>query len=1546
MLTVLLLFALILSLGAILVSAEPGAPAQTATQTHNTLRVYGHDNEGAGDINVTDPENTIIPEDAPYTDLVSITDPRGPQAPVKDFVTWDPAWLSELESADELREHGLYQRIFVSGGNGAEKVWLREWYEPVNLYLDLDANGIVTPTIDVTGPAIMQEYTYQLVQNDFAANEPPPAYGAAGGTSFVFPVGMRGGDLFVADSQVSQDPYGYGLTSLDGDFDGVPDIVRVDSEATLQGKTGLATDFDGDGTIDALDVDGAPLSGDELVVLSLEPKNREIGQALQFLDHMVILKGVTNTGATLEVWYTGGLTPYSMGTQTITAGGLYLYGRHFPGTVSPNTGVPSGPWFVQVTSVDTQDGRAELRVGRALGSSHSAMLSAANTIDTSAGDPWFLKRFYVDGHQYDVVAIGTQGNTDFGFITLRTPVPKDPVLIELHSVRLQDYGFEDWISMLPPFNYEHWALHDVRDNLQLPPDPPSSLWAPERMGEAYGPLAPILQRNGPFPYRAYRAGDPMGVVYGDPVEMLHFYVREEENLTLLNEYKELYGEERIQTDILDEFWYVSRNWTLPYRFTEFVFPDAHADRTGAQPDLIQFTGHFRTNITDTELQDLLAAQAAANNLDWYTIAENERVNFWYDQAVGGLFLKNSEQLRVFGHDGMGPGDDTVIADRLSPYPVETFPYTDPWAPFNPKHTQAPPADSLSFDPAYMNAFHNSGEDLASLYGAISSNNADAREKVFMRMWYEPQHLDKIRTGTPGQPPIDAYEFPALMFEYTTMLLDTNDLPMHGPAGNTNIVFPMATGANELPKPETSAPYGLPGAQLPSFGYGLTSYDANFDGDNDIVSVHSEATLNAVTSISADFDGNGALNTLDADLTALNGTELVVLAVENKVLGLGDSIQFLDHLVTLENVNYNASVQLQVWDTGGGMHPSGGDYSLQPDEVASVTLYQGQMAITGRDKLNVRVLTPAAGNLGSVDGPWFAYVSGVNTFNETVTISVGRALGASHSAIDNGAGGHDLTPGDPWYLKRFFVDGHEYNVVALHVPDSGFKYLTLRTPLPKEESFVNQQDTQVLQGYFLSPNGDNNIAYVMPPFNMDHTVAQDIVPLTPDRYQDDYDAATDGDPLTIPDFDSNCHGADPEDLLGRPPVEISILAEDMEPRFTGELREIRSPMDDGGDEWIDFPYATRPDHYTAVSLPRGELYLLTSSWTVEEAQTYHYSCQSGDPTIIAPPPANLDLNRVQYTYTPGQDDDLYVNSFEQTLDTASRDLDQEWNMYSTPLLPADPAIAAVLDPVIADVDTALGWDCNAGGLSYYPSLPTFSTLNEITGYFGYWLKMYAANTLTTYGWRLDVDTPLYLCQDWNLMPYLGVNPTPVRDAMASLEDYYTAVLSYDNGALSFYPDLPDSINTLHVMEPGYAYWIQMSEPGTLRYPESSLLAAGQPPAVTASGVTPTNRWVDFYGLASEVKAGDVLQAYTPDGLLVGEVTVTVDGQYGLMPIYGDDPTTAEIDGARAGELLTVTINGQAAFGFGPDQPVWTTNHARYEINFIPTEDTVYLPVLTR
>ena len=54
---------------------------------------------------------------------------------------------------------------------------------------------------------------------------------------------------------------------------------------------------------------------------------------------------------------------------------------------------------------------------------------------------------------------------------------------------------------------------------------------------------------------------------------------------------------------------------------------------------------------------------------------------------------------------------------------------------------------------------------------------------------------------------------------------------------------------------------------------------------------------------------------------------------------------------------------------------------------------------------------------------------------------------------------DLVPGDPWYLKRFYVDGHEYNVTAIKTTDLSdrtnlrrdFEWITIRTPVPAAAS---------------------------------------------------------------------------------------------------------------------------------------------------------------------------------------------------------------------------------------------------------------------------------------------------------------------------------------------------------------------------------------------------------------------------------------------------------------------------------------------------------------
>ena len=1658
-------------------TAEQGAGgeveiAQLNPNEYNTLRVYGRDAEGAGNLAEVDPATGLVPEDAPYTDLGSIFDPQGVEAPRKDFITWNPIWMNEQYTADE--NQALYQQIYTSGINGSEKVNFRLWYEPRHLFKDINADGVISEVVDVVYPALMQEFTYQLTDIGYVPGASPgrlplPAFGDAGSTQFVFPMAMRAGDLFEADGSVDTTSgnaqYGYGLTSLDADFDGVGDIVQVHSETTLASLLGLGAnwlDFDGDEVRDTLDTDATPLSGDELMILTLNPVRLNVGDSVQFLDYLVTLQGVGDTSATLAVRYVGDRVPDDPAhSHTIPTGAVRFIERHGSVTLGPNGGdaiaaVPVSPFFVRLTTVDTGDNAAVVRIGRGLGAPYSAMESAPNTADLAIGDPWFLKRFYVDGHQYDVVAIGTRGAEGFQFLTIRTPVPKVPVYIAQHSVELQDYYYESWLSVMPPYNHEHYIFTDVQALTRFPDEevPPAPGTVPadieptiDYVGRLVGPVPPILQRNGPFPYYGVNPNVP----YGNPRELFLFYVAEDRNPQFLGELRELYGEvaEPNPVDVpIREFWYVQQWWTQPWLFTDLVLPDLNTNRTGvADPDLYLLTSSWLADQSEflQWIQDGVGdpPPPLRYNLNWDPIRETwvrdetindftawvlrggvPRAQFWFDPAVGGKKYKDANGVRLYGRLNEGPGLATA-ADPLAAYPVEVWPYSDPWAPFNPDLPEAPPKDSMSFNPVYMSRDNSTSDPLRGLYGQISIEGGDAREKAYMRMWYEPQYYDKIRIAD-----TNIYSFPAVMQEFTYIYLDTQDNPAHGRAGASNFVFPMATGADQLPRPDPTT-LQLPPGRLPSFGYGLTSFDSNFDGTPDIARVHSEFSLNQfLNTVELDFDGNSNAVTvggdyLDPDMAAagmggqplMTGDEKVVFAVQNIQMSIGSSAQFLDYMVTLEDVASTplgaAQAQLQIWYTGGGLFPVPGGYSLQPLPVpgpnSTTDLEVGDAAVAGRTRNYVRRVASGTDNLGAVDGAWFVYVHSVNRVQETATVTIGRALGATYSAIDNGAMGHDLLAGDPWYLKRFFVDGHEYNVVAVRAEyyagaaaaedPTEFKYITIRTPVPKV-NFVNQQDSQKLEGYFLGRvlGVDTDQISVMPPFDRTRTIAEDIVTLDPERFAIPYW------------YDDDCAGIDRPMILA-PPMAIRIVAEARETQFFGELKEILDPVDLS--RWQTQQYNTLPDRYTEFRLPTGELYLVTSNWRSDESIAHFYGCplpplnpmtadnpaiiwnqqdelaalRAGDTTLSIPltnmgpnnavppwppvpePPAppttqyladyydglfdasNNYSNtlRVKFWYDPSDPGDVYINRFTSTPAVRTFNLHQGWNLISFDVFPYDPAIAQVLSDVAGMYDRVLAFDCHGGtpGLSYYPDLPVLSSLQHMDPYHGYWIHMTMNGTLTVEGIEIGDTTPLYLCQGWNLVSYLPESPLPVSTALASIDGLYSVVLGWDNGALSYYPDLPPALNSLHQLEPGHGYWIKLTQAATLVYPEGFMVAASALlPNVPGTMAPPTNIWANFVSVASRLPtgellpAGSVVHAIDPDGIVCGEHVVSVPGGF-LMAVYGDDPLTPEDEGAEEGDVIRFTIDEQPVESTIPKEPIWIGDKARVDVVLNPLRS--FLPI---
>lgn len=69
-----------------------------------------------------------------------------------------------------------------------------------------------------------------------------------------------------------------------------------------------------------------------------------------------------------------------------------------------------------------------------------------------------------------------------------------------------------------------------------------------------------------------------------------------------------------------------------------------------------------------------------------------------------------------------------------------------------------------------------------------------------------------------------------------------------------------------------------------------------------------------------------------------------------------------------------------------------------------------------------------------------------------------------------------------------------------------------------------------------------------------------------------------------------------------------------------------------------------------------------------------------------------------------------------------------------------------------------------------------------------------------------------------------------------------------------------------------------------------------------------KFIVVYG-TGDLEVGDVVEFFDPEGMLCGKWVVRDKGAYGLMAVYGDDPTTEEVDeGPGAGEVLTIKVNG--------------------------------------
>ncbi len=159
----------------------------------------------------------------------------------------------------------------------------------------------------------------------------------------------------------------------------------------------------------------------------------------------------------------------------------------------------------------------------------------------------------------------------------------------------------------------------------------------------------------------------------------------------------------------------------------------------------------------------------------------------------------------------------------------------------------------------------------------------------------------------------------------------------------------------------------------------------------------------------------------------------------------------------------------------------------------------------------------------------------------------------------------------------------------------------------------------------------------------------------------------------------------------------------------------------------------------------------------------------------------------------------------------------WNFISVPLIQTDTNIVNVLDDSWGDGNT--NWDLvyayvYTGSVGEWKSYATFkpaslNTLLNIDNTMGFWIRITALGDgdLTFHG-DYDVSTAIPLKAGWNLVGYPGQNERSVTNAFSGVPEFMAA-----NGysAAAAYKITP--LAGSYMMQPGEAYWIQVSSDTT-------------------------------------------------------------------------------------------------------------------------------------
>lgn len=240
----------------------------------------------------------------------------------------------------------------------------------------------------------------------------------------------------------------------------------------------------------------------------------------------------------------------------------------------------------------------------------------------------------------------------------------------------------------------------------------------------------------------------------------------------------------------------------------------------------------------------------------------------------------------------------------------------------------------------------------------------------------------------------------------------------------------------------------------------------------------------------------------------------------------------------------------------------------------------------------------------------------------------------------------------------------------------------------------------------------------------------------------------------------------------------------------------------------------------------------------------------------------------------------------------------WSGISSYVVPDDNSTENLFAPVIDDLIILK----NLTG-AYWP--PYANTIPVWDRYQGYKVKVDQPCEVLFVGEEPE-DQSVALPQGWSILSVLSSVPVSAEEVFAPLGNNVIIVKSIASSGI-YWPGA--GVYTMQNVLPGKAYMIAINNPDVVDFSvattKSGAVIPTELPDTPWKDVlpTPNSHTVALQPSAmKDMETGDVIGAFSANGLCVGVTIVDSPSSALALSVYGDDPTTAGIDGMLEGENI--------------------------------------------